>query len=60
MPQHARTTRACRDCDGFASAMVTTGTRHLDGTRATVRVDCPTCHGTGGATPAALLARLGR
>ncbi|MEU8293103.1 hypothetical protein [Streptomyces pseudogriseolus] len=47
MPQHAQNTRVCRDCDGFATAAITTGTRHGDGTRATLRVTCPTCMGTG-------------
>ncbi|MDQ0831554.1 DnaJ-class molecular chaperone [Streptomyces achromogenes] len=60
MPQHARFTRVCRDCAGFASALVTTGARHLDGTRATVRVDCPTCKGTGTARSASVLVQAGR
>ncbi|MFF9219937.1 hypothetical protein [Streptomyces viridosporus] len=59
MPQHARTTRVCRDCDGFPVVAITTGTRHRDGTRATLRVACPACQGTGHTTPAAL-ARTGR
>ncbi|MFE1921790.1 hypothetical protein ACFW91_04385 [Streptomyces asoensis] len=60
MPQHARNTPVCRDCDGFATAVITTGTRHTDGTRATLRVTCPTCKGTGSARRAANLARTGR
>jgi DnaJ-class molecular chaperone len=56
MPQHAR---ICRDCDGFATVTITTGTRNDDGTRATLRVTCPTCKGTGHTTPATL-ARIGR
>ncbi|MFB7326195.1 hypothetical protein [Streptomyces sp. NPDC056190] len=60
MPQHAPTARICRDCDGFASVAITTGTRHRDGSRVTVRVTCPTCQGTGHATPAARLVRVGR
>ncbi|HET8588789.1 MAG TPA: hypothetical protein VFM01_04090 [Nakamurella sp.] len=60
MPQHAPNTRVCRDCDGFATAAITTGTRHRDGTRTTVRVACPTCQGTGHTTPAADFARVGR
>jgi RNase P subunit RPR2 len=59
MPQHARNRRVCRDCDGFASAAITTGTRHRDGTRATLRVTCPACKGTGTAAHAAS-ARAGR
>ncbi|MGW0190729.1 hypothetical protein ACWDV7_34040 [Streptomyces sp. NPDC003362] len=47
MPQHTPTRRICRDCDGFATAAITTGTRHPDGTRATLRVTCPSCKGTG-------------
>ncbi|MEU6365306.1 hypothetical protein ABZ876_06075 [Streptomyces sp. NPDC046931] len=47
MPQHAPSTPVCRDCDGFAIATITTGTRHRDGTRATLRVTCPACKGTG-------------
>ncbi len=60
MPQHAQNTRVCRDCDGFATAAITTGTRHTDGTRATLRVTCPTCQGTGTTAPAASLTRAGR
>ncbi|MCX5169046.1 hypothetical protein OG616_13565 [Streptomyces antibioticus] len=60
MPQHARTTRACRDCDGFASAAITTGTRHRDGTRVLVHVDCPTCQGTGHLVTITGLVRAGR
>ncbi|WP_081240866.1 hypothetical protein [Streptomyces viridosporus] len=59
MPQHARTTRVCRDCDGFPVVAITTGTRHADGTRATLRIACPTCQGTGH-TASAALARTGR
>ncbi|MEU8742988.1 hypothetical protein AB0C39_04995 [Streptomyces parvulus] len=59
MPQHAQITRVCRDCDGFAAVAITTGTRHHDGTRATLRITCPACKGTGHTVPAAL-ARTGR
>ncbi|MFF3462138.1 hypothetical protein [Streptomyces sp. NPDC002619] len=52
MPQHAPSTRVCRDCDGFATVAITTGTRNLDGTRATLTVACLACRGTGHATPA--------
>jgi DnaJ-class molecular chaperone len=51
MPQHARNTRVCLDCDGFPTVAITTGTRSADGTRATLRVDCPTCKGTGHTVP---------
>jgi RNase P subunit RPR2 len=60
MPQRVQNLRVCRDCDGFATAAITTGIRHRDGTRATIRVTCPTCKGTGHTTPIAGLARLGR
>ncbi|WP_217170067.1 hypothetical protein [Streptomyces sp. AC512_CC834] len=59
MPQHAPTARICRDCDGFPTVAITTGTRHPDGTRATLRITCPTCKGTGHAVPAAVV-RAGR
>ncbi|MFJ4645825.1 hypothetical protein ACIP6Q_20085 [Streptomyces bobili] len=60
MPQHARNTPVCRDCDGFAAVAITTGARHLDGTRATLLVTCPTCKGTGIARLTAHLAHTGR
>ncbi len=60
MPQHAPTARICRDCDGFPTVAITTGTRHADGTRATLRITCPTCKGTGTTTPAASFVRAGR
>ncbi|MGY0069771.1 hypothetical protein ACWZEH_23885 [Streptomyces sp. QTS137] len=59
MPQRTRTTRVCRDCDGFPIVAITTGTRHTDGTRTTLRTACPTCWGTGTTHPAALV-RAGR
>ncbi|SFY53460.1 hypothetical protein [Streptomyces sp. F-1] len=60
MPQHAQNTPVCRDCDGFATAAITTGTRHTDGTRATLTVTCPACKGTGHTLPAAGLTHAGR
>ncbi|MFD3341206.1 MULTISPECIES: hypothetical protein [Streptomyces] len=60
MPQHAQNKRVCRDCDGFATVAITTGTRHPDGTRATLRVTCSTCKGTGHTVPVASLTRAGR
>ena len=54
MPAHVPNRQVCRDCDGFATAAITTGTRHLDGTRKTARVTCPACQGTGHTRPAAL------
>ncbi|MFF1280173.1 hypothetical protein ACFVY4_05185 [Streptomyces sp. NPDC058299] len=60
MPQPMRKTRVCRDCDGFATVGITTGTRHPDGTRATLRIACPACKGTGRTHPAARRTRTGR
>ncbi|MFJ4272603.1 hypothetical protein ACIP29_18845 [Streptomyces coelicoflavus] len=60
MPQHAQNKRVCRDCDGFATVAITTGTRHPNGTRATLRVTCSTCKGTGHTVPVASLTRAGR
>ncbi|MFJ5213333.1 hypothetical protein ACIP98_01295 [Streptomyces sp. NPDC088354] len=60
MPQHAPSRPVCRDCDGFPVVAITTGTRLTDGTRATLRVTCPGCHGTGLALSARVLARTGR
>jgi hypothetical protein len=60
MHQHARNTPLCRDCDGFAAAAITTGDRHRDGTRVTLRVVCRACKGTGHTAPAAALVRAGR
>ncbi|MEU5192123.1 hypothetical protein AB0G83_34045 [Streptomyces klenkii] len=39
--------RRCPDCDGFPVVAITTGTRHRDGTRVTVRAICRACRGTG-------------
>ncbi|MET7780114.1 hypothetical protein ABZU94_34320 [Streptomyces mirabilis] len=60
MPQRAQNTPVCRDCDGFAAAAITTGTRNRDGSRTTLRVTCRACKGTGHTAPAAILARAGR
>ncbi|MEU5797664.1 hypothetical protein ABZ800_29690 [Streptomyces sp. NPDC047813] len=59
MPQHNSAARVCRDCDGFATAAISTGTRHTDGTRTTLTVTCPSCKGTGH-TAAAGLAHTGK
>ncbi|PBC97433.1 hypothetical protein BX281_5459 [Streptomyces sp. Ag82_O1-15] len=60
MPQRAQNTPVCRDCDGFATAAITTGTRNRDGSRATLRVTCRACKGTGHTAPVAVLAWTGR
>lgn len=60
---HRRTlpaVRVCRDCDGFPTVAITTGTRQPDGSRTLIRVTCPGCNGTGTTAPAAALARIGR
>ncbi|MEV7146070.1 hypothetical protein AB0O05_06175 [Streptomyces sp. NPDC093084] len=60
MPRNTPALRhVCRGCDGFARVAITTGTRNPDGTRTTLSVDCPACHGTGHTAPA-VLARAGR
>ncbi|MCP9988086.1 hypothetical protein LUX01_16755 [Streptomyces sudanensis] len=60
MPETTPTPRVCRDCDGFATATITTGLQTADGSRATLRVACPTCRGTGHTTPAAVRVRVGK
>ncbi|MFF7330484.1 hypothetical protein [Streptomyces sp. NPDC008150] len=60
MPEHYSAMRVCRDCDGHASAMVTTGGRDRDGSRAVLPVVCPACKGTGTTRPADRLAPVGR
>ncbi|MFC8520238.1 hypothetical protein [Streptomyces sp. NPDC057257] len=40
--------RICPNCDGFATAAVSSGTgRDACGHLHTIAVDCPACHGTG-------------
>ncbi|MCD9593519.1 hypothetical protein [Streptomyces sp. 8ZJF_21] len=62
MPQHTHAhTHRCPACGGFSSVAVTTGARHFDGSRVTIRVTCPGCKGVGTATPArATLTRAGK
>ncbi|MEU0859262.1 hypothetical protein ABZ352_28140 [Streptomyces griseofuscus] len=60
MPQHTPNTPVCRDCDGFPVVAITTGDRHDDGTRVTLRVTCPACKGSGHTARAAVLVRAGR
>ncbi|MFF7612643.1 hypothetical protein [Streptomyces lavendulae] len=59
MPQSALPLYVCRDCDGFATAMIATGLRSTNGTRDTIPVHCPTCRGLGRTAPAALV-RVGK
>ncbi|MGW2678706.1 hypothetical protein [Streptomyces sp. NPDC001436] len=59
MPEHTQAPRVCHDCDGFATATITTGLRTANGTRDTIPVHCPTCQGLGHTTPA-VLARVGK
>ncbi|MDI3418570.1 hypothetical protein [Streptomyces luteolus] len=60
MAQHSLArVRICRDCDGFATVTITTGTRNPDGTRATLTASCPTCKGHG-TTKALALVPAGR
>ncbi|MBI0300210.1 hypothetical protein JBE04_38580 [Streptomyces sp. PRKS01-29] len=61
MPQHTHAhTRRCPACDGFPTVAVTTGARHRDGSRVTIRVTCPACEGTGHATPTRTAATVGK
>ncbi|GAB3952870.1 hypothetical protein [Streptomyces sparsus] len=47
MTQPTARRRHCPHCDGFPTVHITTGTRHLNHTRETIPVTCPTCQGTG-------------
>ncbi|MEU1801792.1 hypothetical protein [Streptomyces sp. NPDC019937] len=48
MPQRTSPApRSCPNCDGFASAAITTGGRDQCGHLQTITADCPACHGTG-------------
>ncbi|MGP3687430.1 hypothetical protein ACTVZO_22470 [Streptomyces sp. IBSNAI002] len=55
MPQTTSVRPVCRDCDGFATATITTGLRSADGTRTTIPVNCPACRGLGRTIPAPLI-----
>ncbi|MBG0855183.1 hypothetical protein I2W78_25890 [Streptomyces spinoverrucosus] len=39
--------RICPNCDGFASAAITLGSRDTCGHLRTITAHCPTCHGLG-------------
>ncbi|MEV7505816.1 hypothetical protein [Streptomyces sp. NPDC093018] len=60
MPQHSLNTPICGDCDGFATAAITAGTRNTDGTRNTLTVTCLACKGTGHTASAQALVRTGK
>ncbi|MGW9171424.1 hypothetical protein [Streptomyces decoyicus] len=60
MPQRAHNLPVCPACDGFPAVAITTGSRHRDGSRATVQATCPSCKGTGHKLPTAVLATEGR
>ncbi|MET9971771.1 hypothetical protein ABZZ80_39215 [Streptomyces sp. NPDC006356] len=46
-PATATTARICPNCDGFASAAISSGGRNASGHLHTLTVDCPACQGTG-------------
>ncbi|MET7696925.1 hypothetical protein [Streptomyces sp. NPDC005485] len=46
-PAPATTARICPNCDGFATAAITSGGRNARGHLRTLTVDCTACHGTG-------------
>ncbi|WP_344419678.1 hypothetical protein [Streptomyces lavendulocolor] len=60
MSQTTPAPRVCRDCDGFATATITTGLPNVDGTRDTVRVNCLTCRGLGRTIPVLRTVRAGK
>ncbi|KOG24699.1 MULTISPECIES: hypothetical protein [Streptomyces] len=60
MSQTTLPARVCRDCDGFATVHITTGTLTADGQRRTLPATCLACQGTGTRTAPASLARAGK
>ncbi|MBQ1099722.1 hypothetical protein KBY55_27580 [Streptomyces sp. b94] len=46
-PATAASPRICPNCDGFATAAVSSGDRDASGQLPTLAVDCPACHGAG-------------
>ncbi|MEU0438911.1 hypothetical protein ABZ202_03815 [Streptomyces sp. NPDC006186] len=46
-PASSTTARICPNCDGFATAAVSSGGRDPRGHLHTITVVCPACHGTG-------------
>lgn len=59
MPAHAPNRPVCRNCDDFPIVVITTGSRHPDGSRVLLHVVCHVCQGTGRALPASLV-RVGK
>jgi RNase P subunit RPR2 len=47
----AATARICPNCDGFATAAMTTGSRDRHGHLRTITVDCRACNGLGTVQP---------
>ncbi|MEV6735640.1 hypothetical protein AB0N14_01360 [Streptomyces sp. NPDC051104] len=58
IPAQTASPRICPNCDGFASAAVSSGARDARGHLPTITVDCPACHGTG-AVPAPIAQLVG-
>ncbi|AZQ34839.1 hypothetical protein EJ357_16205 [Streptomyces cyaneochromogenes] len=46
-PATTTTARICPNCDGFATAAISSGGRDARGHLHTLTVDCSACHGTG-------------
>ena len=46
-PTATPTPRICPNCDGFATAAITTGSRDRHGHLPTLTANCPACHGQG-------------
>jgi RNase P subunit RPR2 len=46
-PTTTPTPRICPNCDGFATAAITTGNRDQHGHRQTLIIDCRACNGQG-------------
>jgi DnaJ-class molecular chaperone len=46
-PTTTPTPRICPNCDGFATAAITTGSRDRHGHLRTITANCPACNGLG-------------
>ncbi|KFG02268.1 hypothetical protein IQ62_03415 [Streptomyces scabiei] len=60
MPVRLPNRPVCHHCDGFPVVSITTGDRNRNGSRATLRVTCPACRGTGHTLPTSASAKTGR